>query len=482
MKLLKQFLLAALFSTALFSCTDDEDDAVVTPPSSTADLTQPNVTRTTNATAFTEPSGDILIGDVKTNTVLKTGKTYTLRGFVYVLDGATLRIEPGVTIKGDKVTKGTLIITRNGKIEANGSATQPIVFTSNQTTPNIGDWGGIIILGNASNNGAFSGTNGLMEIEGGVNDSRGVGLHGGNKDDDNSGVFRYARIEFAGIAFQPDNEINTLTMGSVGSGTTIEYVQASYGGDDSFEWFGGTVNCKYLIAYRGTDDDFDTDFGFRGRIQFGISIRDTAIADFAVGGTSNSFESDNDAGGSTRTPQTAPVFSNMTLIGPFAYATASAGVATPFNRGAHIRRNSACNMFNSAVIGWRTGTRLEGEGTLGNANSNLLEFKNNHYAGNVVQADQSGAMAGGPLASFNTIAWLGTVGWGHTTAALSTGVLTNLNYLTPDPRPAAGSALLAGASFSSSKLTNSFFTQTTYRGAVGASDTWFQGWTRFFNR
>jgi hypothetical protein len=476
---MKKYFLAMAFVAAAFSCNKIEEDEPVNTNFAT-DMTGAVVNRTNNTTAFTEPLGGVLTGDIKTNTVLKAGQTYNLRGFVYVTDGATLRIEAGVTVRGDNVTKGTLIITRNGKIEANGTATQPIVFTSSKTTgANIGDWGGILVLGNATNNGAFSGTNGLMEIEGGVNDARGYGLHGGTLDNDNSGTIRYVRIEFAGIAFQPDNEINTLTMGSVGSGTTIEYVQASYGGDDAFEWFGGTVNCKYLISYRCTDDDFDTDFGFRGNIQFGISFRDTAIADFATGGTSNGFESDNDAGGSTRTPRTAPVFSNMTIIGPFATAKLSTGVAAPFQRGAHIRRNSSTSYFNSVMMGWRNGTRLEGDATVTNATSNSLEIKNSLFAGNSTTVDQSGLTAGN---TFTTLGWLNTAGFGNTVQASSTGVLTNLDYVSFDPRPAAGSPLLSGAAFTASKLPASFFTNVSYRGAVGATDTWWQGWTRFMNR
>ena len=479
-KVLSLALFVALLTT---SCNKAEDDTgTVVPPNTSVDLTQPIITRTTSTTAFAEPATTIISGDIKTNTVLKTGRTYQLRGFVYVTDGATLRIEPGVTITGDNTTRSTLIITRNGKIDAQGTATQPIVFTSSKTTgANIGDWGGLVILGNSTNNGAFNGTNGLMEIEGGVNDVRGYGLHGGNQTADNSGTLKYVRIEFPGIAFQPDNEINGLTLGSVGSGTTLEYIQVAYSGDDSFEWFGGTVNAKYLIAYRGTDDDFDTDFGFSGRIQFGIAIRDTAIADFATGGASNSFESDNDAGGSTRTPQTSPVFSNMTLIGPWANASATAGVAAPFQRGAHIRRNSALSVFNSAIIGWRNGMRLDGDLTVANAVGGSLEAKNNVLAGNLTTADQV-VTAGGANPSFNTVNWLNTTGSGNSVQSAMTGLIGSYNYVSFDPRPAAGSPLLTGASFTSSKLNNTFFTQVAYEGAVGANDTWWQGWTRFFNR
>ena len=185
---------------------------------------------------------------------LKKG-TYLLKGWVYIANGAELTIEPGTVIKGDKQTKASLICERGGKLIAKGSATEPIVFTSEEApgSRKPGDWGGIIICGKAKNNQTE------MQIEGGPRTK-----HGGDNDADNSGVLSYVRIEFAGYPFQTDQEINGLTLGSVGSGTQIDHVQVSYSNDDSYEWFGGTVNCKYLVAFHGWDDDFDTDNGFSG--------------------------------------------------------------------------------------------------------------------------------------------------------------------------------------------------------------------------
>ncbi len=194
---------------------------------------------------------------------LKKG-TYLLKGWVYIADGAELTIEPGTIIKGDKQTKAALIAERGGKLIAKGTATEPIVFTSEEAAGSRkpGDWGGIILCGKAKNNQTE------QQIEGGPRTK-----HGGADDADNSGALSYVRIEFAGYPFQKDKEINGLTLGSVGSGTEIDHVQVSYSNDDSFEWFGGTVNCKYLVAYKGWDDDFDTDNGFSGKVQYGLSAR-----------------------------------------------------------------------------------------------------------------------------------------------------------------------------------------------------------------
>ena len=234
---------------------------------------------------------------------LKKG-TYLLKGWVYIADGSELTIEPGTIIKGDKDTKAALIVERGGKLYAKGTAASPIVFTSEQAKGNRrpGDWGGVILCGKAENNQKE------MQIEGGPRTK-----HGGNDNADNSGILSYVRIEFAGYPFQTDKEINGLTFGSVGSGTQIDHIQVSYSNDDSYEWFGGDVNCKYLIAYHGWDDDFDTDNGFSGKVQFGLAVRDPRIADASQ---SNGFESDNCADGSAVSPYTTATFSNITFIGP----------------------------------------------------------------------------------------------------------------------------------------------------------------------
>ena len=210
----------------------------------------------------------VVSGDISTNTTWTKNNTYLLSGFVYVTGDAVLTIEAGTVIKGEKSTKGALIVTRGSKLIADGTATEPIVFTSNETTPSYGDWGGVIILGRANTNQVLSGTSCVGLIEGGIDPIK--GLYGGGDlalgctgyNDDNSGILRYVRIEYPGIAFQTNNEINGLTLGGVGNKTIIDYVQVSYSGDDSCEWFGGTVNASHLVAYRGVDDDFDADWHF----------------------------------------------------------------------------------------------------------------------------------------------------------------------------------------------------------------------------
>ena len=195
-------------------------------------------------------------------------------------------------IKGDKATKGTLVINRGGKIMAEGTAEKPIVFTSKLGAGerSRGDWGGIILLGKAPINQATANIEGLSQPF----------PYGGTDEHDNSGVMKYVRIEYAGIALSPGNETNGLTFGGVGDGTTIDYIQSSYGGDDAFEWFGGSVNCKHLISLGAWDDDIDTDFGFHGNIQFAAAFRERGLADESQ---SNGFECDNDGTGTNATPK-----------------------------------------------------------------------------------------------------------------------------------------------------------------------------------
>ncbi len=307
-------------------------------------------------------------GDITTNTTWTSNNVYKLNGFVYVKSGATLTIQAGTIIRGDKNNKGALIIERGGKINAVGTATNPIVFTSNLAagSRDYGDWGGIIICGRAKNN---QGNDVLME--GGVN-----AYYGGQDDNDNSGTMKYVRIEYSGVAFSPNNEINGLTMGSVGRGTTLSHIQVSYCGDDSFEWFGGTVNAKYLIALASWDDCFDTDFGYTGKVQFAVSLRDPNAADVS---SSNAFESDNDATGSNNNPRTRPIFSNVSVFGP--KATPGTSIHSDYRRAMHLRRNTETSIFNSIFAGFPTGLFIDGTNTQANATNNVMRIKNTYLSG-----------------------------------------------------------------------------------------------------
>jgi hypothetical protein len=387
--------------------------------------------------------------DITTNTTWSG--VVKLMNKVYVKNNATLTIAPGTIIRGDKLTQGTLLITRGAKIIADGTAANPIVFTSNEAVGarNEGDWGGLVLLGLAKNNQP----GGVANIEGIVptTDSQ----FGGNFDNDNSGTLRYVRIEFAGIALEPNKEINGITFGSVGSSTIVDYVQVAFSGDDSFEWFGGTVNCKHLIAYRGLDDDFDTDFGYRGKVQFFLSIRDKDMSDAA--GDSNSFESDNDAAGSTAQPKTAPIFSNGTLVGPKGNGTTALPVGEKFEKAFRLRRNTATSVFNTLVTGWEKGLSIEGTPVVNNVNGDTLVFGHNslsNFNPNTNTIYNAGTSGGAASTAAFYLSFMGPDG-NDTTATLAQINWVNLFTalgVTPDARLAAGSVAASNGNFMNAKF------------------------------
>jgi hypothetical protein len=425
----------------------------------------------------------VLSGKINTDKTLQSGKTYKLKGTVYIVEGAKLTIESGVTIQGEKSSRGTLVVTRGTQILANGTVDKPVVFTSDQSNPQRGDWGGIVILGRAKTNSSFNGVAGVGEIEGGVNNAEGLGLYGGADDNDNSGILKYVRVEYAGYAFLPDKELNGITFGGVGRGTTVDHVQVSWANDDSFEWFGGSVDCKYLISYKTLDDDFDMDNGFSGRLQFGIALRDSTVADQSQ---SNGFEIDNDAGGSTLLPQTSAIISNFTVIGPRATPTSMGN--SNFRRGAHTRRNSAISIFNSIIMGWPIGWNLDG--SLGSPTDlNYAATTPKAFVSNTILAGNTSQLAYSASASAPT-GWTSTdltnyfnrAGGGNSLLATiaDAGLTAPFKYdNTVDFNPSPGAAAATGADFTLGKLSGGFFASTAFRGAAGVGDTWWKTWTKF---
>lgn len=439
MKTIKQITLLFICVALLGACKKKEAEVVVDP----------------NTVIIAE--GGTLSGSYTQNVVVQ-GKNITLKGYTYFTSGSILTIPAGTTIKSDITEKGAIIIERGAKIIAEGTAAMPIVFTSGKAVGqrNPGDWGGIIILGKAITNRTTEPT-----IEGGVGR-----FYGGTDNMDNSGVIKFVRIEFSGIAAQPGSEINGLTLGAVGSGTVIENVQVTYGNDDGFEFFGGTVNAKNLVSYATADDDFDFDFGYTGKIQFGVSLRNPDFVD--SGDAGNGIEADNDGSGSNATPTTRPVLSNFTLVGP--------GTTTLGNHNFGNRWRRAVNFVlnNSVMLNWaKGGFSMESDATLNSYKSGTSEFKNN-----IVHALATPYRSANP-----TILTVDEVKTkvetdGGTSAASATDVkLISLTLTSPNLLPMVGSPALTGAAFASS-LPTSFFTTTAFRGAFGTTN-WMTGWTKF---
>jgi hypothetical protein len=409
----------------------------------------------------------ILEGDITSDMTLTSNNTYLLRSFVRIQSPVVLTIQAGTKIYGENTSQGTLIIKPGAKIVAVGTELNPIVFTSEFTKPGsvnnpyYGDWGGIILLGNAR----INVTGGTAAIEGPGD------AYGGTNDDDNSGVMQYVRIEYPGIAFSLNNEINGLTFGGVGKGTTIDHIQVSYSGDDSYEWFGGNVNCKNLIAYKGWDDDFDSDFGFSGKLQFLLSVRDPQVADQSQ---SNGFESDNDGSGSLNTPITSPTWWNVTLIGPL--ANSSTSINSLYRRGMHLRRSSRNKISNALIMGWPTGVRIDGANTIQACIDGNMWIDNS-----IISGWTSGSLdtANANNMTFDVNNWF-TSNSGRTYSTNAEVMLTDpFNLTLPNLTPLAGSPVLTGAA---APPNDGFFDVTAaYLGALSdnPAENWTLNWTSY---
>lgn len=439
--------LFVLSVVALFSCSKTTEDDTVVP---------------------TDPNGSVLSGTLSANKTLTADKVWTLKGYVYVPNGITLTIEPGTTIKSDTTEKGALCIERGGKIMAVGTASNPIVFTSGKAVGqrNPGDWGGIAICGRARTNRTTT-----PVIEGGLDRA-----YGGTDDADNSGVLKYVRIEYAGIAAFPGSEINGLTLAGVGSGTTLENIQVAYGNDDAYEFFGGTVNAKYLVAYATADDDFDFDFGYRGNLQFGVALRDPLFVD--NGDAGNGIESDNDGSGTNVAPFTRPVISNFTWIGP----NNASGTLSNHNFGNRWRRATQFVLRNSIMMGWQKGGfSVESTASADSLKNGVSEFRYNlvHAIAEPFRRGSDAAASFADNAAVETFLTNATNSNTKYNSANDIMLSAPFNLTAPNLRPSAGSPALSGANFSNM---SNFFTTTNYRGAFDATTDWMSGWTRFFTK
>jgi len=407
---------------------------------------------------------------------LDSTKIYKMIGYFFVQSGGTINIPSGTIIRGDKLTKGSLIILRGGKIYARGTSTRPIVFTSNLPPGQraAGDWGGIIIIGKATIN-TYTGSDTAI-CEGVVPDI----YYGGHDDNDNSGVLQYVRSEFAGIPLSPNNEINGITFYSVGRGTTVDHLMVSYSGDDSYEWFGGTVNGKYFIAFNGLDDDFDDSFGFRGKMQFCLGVRTPGIAD--VSG-SHFWESDNNEfaqGSSTlfnaNSPRTQSLWANITSIGPKEFDTST--ISSNFSGTIRERRWSLRSCWDGIFMGWNKGYRIDGIGCMQAAFGDTIKFISNILAG--ISGNTWDTLSNGGY-GFNFPAWGMSPGRQNDTFALNTEVMLvnpyNQTRSTANFMPISGSP--AFNHFTDPSTVDPFFTSTNYRGAFGSVDWGSGSWTNW---
>ena len=442
--------------------------------------------------------------DITANRTLYSDTAYTISGFVHVLNGATLTIQPGTIIKGDYGVLGSsLMIMRGAKINAVGTAAAPIVFTSSrpagQRQP--GDWGGLILVGNAPNN-----RNGVVTIEGSGTDGSAVvsgknyfvQYNGGNAATDNSGTLAYVRVEFSGFAPLQDQEFNSFTFAAIGSGTRASYLESLAGLDDSFEFFGGGFDLDHLVAFETADDVLDMSEGFSGRIQFVVAQSTTQLTPRTGAGFYSvdleGIENDGCNGtgcdlGHNSTPYTIPLVANFTIIGCGQASCVGAGGG----HGMMLRRGTGGYYVNGVIARWPTdGVSLRDTATYVRAGSTQTpSAAADLQIRNIVFAETNGTIFQGntatPATQFELDATANNLTLSAATAASLFAAIpavgatpTSINDF--DFTPATGSAIAtAGLStFTGAVATKagSFVTATPYAGGVApGGPKWWQGWT-----
>ena len=296
-------------------------------------------------------------GVINENFMFDGGKNWMISGGVFVEDGSTLTIPGGQTIYADPNLTSFLSIKQGGKIMAEGSSSNPIVFTPLKSDPTYGDWGGLIINGKAKLNTGFT-----AEGEGGT------GIYGGDNDEDNSGVLRYIRVEYAGKVLGTDNELNGFSFNGVGSGTVVEYIQAYKGADDGIEFFGGSVNVRYAVSTHNQDDAFDWTHGWRGKGQYWYVQQ-------GVDGGDRGIEADNNSDDNTLEPYSNPTLSNITLNG--------VDDGDGSNTGMRLREGTKGQIYNAYVTGFpKYGVRVSEQTSLDHVVNGDLFVANSTITGN----------------------------------------------------------------------------------------------------
>ncbi len=438
----------------LFYVACKKNDDIVTPP----------------ATRMVEALPNIISADM----VLDASKDYALEGQLFVKNNASLTIPAGITIfvakNDDPLNKGSLIITKGSKLFVNGTSDKPVVFTSAAVTKSPGDWGALIILGNAPTNIGSGNAEGLA-----VSDDT---KYGGTAVDDNSGSIKYLRLEYCGgINADAEEEwgidkVSGLCLESVGSGTTVDNVMVTHSGDDGFQFVGGSVNVTHLIAYNNLDDDFDFDYGYTGKMQFLVSYRSELTSAHAL--RANALESYNDAVPTVNTPLTRPVISNMTIIGP----QGMSAPATTLNQGVYIRKGTRFVMENSIIAEYPNGALMVCPRT----RPPLLQNNGSLFRYNLVHSDSldrtfSYDHGSDPAGFYGVFAdlqlrdfALDNVNQNQLMASSAELQLTSMySPNTPDLTPLATSPALTGANFEGADY-STFFTVVSYKGAIGSTN------------
>lgn len=404
----------------------------------------------------------VVTGEVTGTEEWTSGNYYVLRGAVFVRENATLNIQAGTTVIGEAGSVGTLIIERGGRINAIGTRERPIVFTSDQPVGSRarGDWGGIIINGRAPVNRP----GGLYVGEGDT------GIAGGDDPNDNSGTMRYVRVEFAGVEFSPDNELNGVAFQAVGRGGSFEYIQVHMNRDDAFEWFGGTADLKHAIASNAADDSFDWTFGWTGRAQFVVIHQRGDDADRGI-------EADNSEFNNNDLPRSNPQLYNFTMCGdPDTTQGGESSIA------ATIRRGTAFTLRNFLITGFKT----SGPQIVDTATLNEIAIGTSQMGNGVIWGIRNSSTGVAGTALHSSMAPFVNSGRFPNVIINQDGGLSPdcSNHENPNFQPTSIATLAGGQLAPAIPPNDGFFEAVTYIGAVppAPNDDWTTGWTAFPQR
>lgn len=442
--------------------------------------------------------------DITASRTLYADTAYTLSGFIHVANGAVLTIQPGTKVYGDYNTVGSaLMIMKGAKIQAVGTATAPIVFTSSRAAGQRqpGDWGGLLLVGNAPNN-----RSGTVNVEGtGTDGNTVVGgknytvqYNGGNVPTDNSGTLQYVRVEFAGFAPLQDQEFNAFTFCAIGSGTRASYLEALDGLDDSYEFFGGGFDLDHLIAFETADDVFDMSEGWQGRMQYLIGISTVQLTPRTGAGFYSvdleGIENDGCNGtgcdlGFNSTPFTIPLVANFTLIG----CGQASCMGASGGHGMMLRRGTGGYYVNGVVARWTSdGVSLRDQATYDRAGATTTPAATaDLQLRNIFFAEVNGKLFQTPSATqFELDSTANSLKLSTATAASLFTTIPPVGTAPADISafdftPAAGSPIATGglSTFTGAIATKggTFVTGTAYQGAVapGGGNKWWAGWTTY---
>ena len=405
-----------------------------------------------NVPGIDKPVG-VVAGEIDGTEDWTNNQYYVLRGAVFIREGATLNIQAGTTVIGESGSVGTLIVSQGGRLNAIGTRDQPIVFTSDQPVGSRGrgDWGGIILNGRAP-----------VNLEGGLGTGEGdTGVYGGDDPNDSSGNLRYVRVEFAGVEFSPDNELNGIAFQGVGRGGSYDYIQVHMNRDDAFEWFGGTADIKHAIASNAADDSFDWTFGWSGRAQFLAVHQRGDDAD-------NGIEADNSEFNSGALPRSHPQIYNITMCGD---PDRNEGGEGP--RAVNFRRGTAFTFRNFLITGFKsTGIQISDAATSAQVDNGTAHLGNGVVWGmpTGIHASVRPYVASGRFTSVRE--------------NVAAGIGSCSNHESPNFQPASVSTLAGGQLAPAIPPNDGFFEAVTYIGAVAPApeDDWTQGWTAYPQR